>query len=111
MNSTDVRSPLYSAFADDSDLADLIDLFAEEMPLKTVAMQEAFNEGTRELLVRLAHQLKGSAGSYGFGAINRFASKLESSLRSSAPAKVISDQLTELISVCAQVRPIAPCEK
>ena len=68
---TDVPTgPLYSQFAEDPDLAELVDVFVEEMPRRVATLLDRLEQADWDSLGRAAHQLKGAAGSYGFGEIS-----------------------------------------
>lgn len=95
----------YSTLSDDPDLAELVDYFAVEIPEKIKAIERAYREADWDLLLRLVHQLKGAAGSYGFSVVTPFAARLENSLRSSPTSNATHNQLSDLISVCERVRP------
>ncbi len=102
---------LFSSLAEDPDLAELGDEFADEMPMKIDAMQAAYQLENLELMLRLVHQLKGAAGSYGFSSITPFAARLEATLKSSADAQAISVQLEDLVSICNRVRSRVKCHE
>jgi HPt (histidine-containing phosphotransfer) domain-containing protein len=56
----------------------------------------------QEALTRLAHQLKGAAGGYGFAPISAAAGQLEHALRDGSPAREPLDVLLELCTrACA----------
>ena len=69
--------PITSDFADDPDLADIIAQFIDGLPDKLRSMREALDHGDFETLQRLAHQLKGAGGSYGYPALTDAAKRLE----------------------------------
>ena len=69
--------PIYSEFAADPDYLELIEIFVMGMSHKIADLENAFEAGDRPSLTMLAHQLKGSGGGYGFGAISAVAAELE----------------------------------
>jgi signal transduction histidine kinase/CheY-like chemotaxis protein/HPt (histidine-containing phosphotransfer) domain-containing protein len=87
--------PLASDFADDPDMIDVIRRFVTTLPERVAAMQAA--EGAA--LQRLAHQLKGAAGGYGFPAITDAAARLEKALVEGTPSR---EPLAELVALCAR---------
>ena len=97
-------SLLYSELAADPGLADLVELFVDEMPERIDSLQRAFDERRTDDLLRTAHQLKGAAGSYGFETISPLAAAVEEALRSRAPEAAIARRLGELIASCRLVR-------
>jgi HPt (histidine-containing phosphotransfer) domain-containing protein len=97
----------YSALAADADLAELVVMFVEEMPGRVRAFRAQFESENWDELARLAHQLKGSAGSYGFDQITPFAARLESAIRDSGARETIDIALEELVDACGRVRACA----
>ncbi|MBT3202319.1 MAG: hypothetical protein HN350_20660, partial [Phycisphaerales bacterium] len=57
---------IQSEYVDDPDLADIIDEFVAGLPDTFSRMREAMANNHYERLRRLAHQLKGSGGGYGY---------------------------------------------
>ena len=97
--------PLYSTLGGDPDLGDLVTLFVEEMPGRVANFLDLLNRGEWEELRRAAHQIKGAAGSYGFGTITPCAGKLESAIRDHEPEENIRRAVDDLISLCSSTRP------
>jgi|GEM_PF-7028546 len=93
-------SPLYSEFADDPDMLDLVQDFVGKLPTRLADIQEALAADNMETLGRLAHQLKGSAGGYGFGPITDVAAELETVVREEADPHSINRTVKELIELC-----------
>jgi HPt (histidine-containing phosphotransfer) domain-containing protein len=98
----------YSVLGDDRDLADIVALFVEEMPLRVRHLKAHFGCANWDELARLAHQLKGAAGSYGFDQITPFAAKLEKTVRDGEPQASIREALEGLVEACGRVRAGAP---
>ncbi len=92
--------PLPSEYADDADMAELIELFVAEMPLRVEALCEAFSESSLEALQRLAHQLKGAAPGYGYPSIGAAAADLECATQRGSELDELRLQLDELINLC-----------
>ena len=99
--------PLHSSFAEDPDLRDLVVLFVDELDGRIASIQRAFDERDLAELCRIAHQLKGSAGGYGFDPIGDAAGRLEYELRGDEAAEsTIGDRVEDLVTTCrAAVRP------
>lgn len=91
---------IVSEFADDPDMRELVGMFLEEMPARIAVIEAASREGRVDELRRLAHQLKGAAGGYGFGVVGAAAGRLEKAL---SVAHAGSDVTTDLNAVRAQV--------
>ena len=69
--------PIRSAFADDGDFVELLQLFAESIPEKRLTVRELQNKGAVDELRVWAHQLKGASGGYGFPGLSEAAAELE----------------------------------
>ncbi len=100
--------PLYSSLGADPDLAEIVGLFVDEMPARVSALQDLLQAADWESLRRTAHQLKGAAGSYGFGPISPAAAVLETALRENAPEDEIRKSVDELVDLCSRARGGAP---
>lgn len=101
--------PILSEFADDPDMRELVEMFAQEMPARIADFQAAFDAGKFDDLRRLAHQLKGAAGGYGFGVVGDAAGRLEEHLASSAAGSVeflgrVRREVQDLLDLCRSVR-------
>jgi HPt (histidine-containing phosphotransfer) domain-containing protein len=94
----------YSSLGSDPDFAEIVALFVDEMPGRMRDMQAHFGCANWDELARLAHQLKGAAGSYGFDQLTPFAAGLEKSVRNGEPAAAVRAALEELVEVCGRVR-------
>ena len=73
----DVTETIYSEYADDSDLRVLIDEFVAGLEEDTESMRKALKSSDHEGLQRLAHQMKGAGGSYGYPMLTKVAKTLE----------------------------------
>lgn len=77
--------PLLSRFRDDLDFRELLEEFVASAPERQGLLQAAFAEGSTQELGRLAHQLKGAGGGYGFDALSQSAAQLETACRNPEP--------------------------
>lgn len=75
------ESPLVSQFAGDPEMAELVRLFVSELPERLEALTAAWSQRRIADVTRMAHQLKGACGGYGFPTIGQAAANLESRLR------------------------------
>jgi PAS domain S-box-containing protein len=66
-----------STFADDHDLAEVLDNFVASLPELVDALQRELDDGCHPELQRLAHQLKGAGGGYGYPMLTEMAGGLE----------------------------------
>ena len=102
--STNVVEPLISELADDPDMLDLVNEFIDELPKRAEAIVACGAAEDLATIRTLAHQLKGSAGGYGFPAITDAAAKVEQSARGNAELAVITEQINELATLCQRAR-------
>ncbi len=92
--------PLRCQFADDPDLRELAELFLSEMDDRVQQLRDAFEQGATENLARLAHQLKGAGGGYGYPALSDAAAQLERAVKECQPLDAVRQQLESLIDLC-----------
>jgi HPt (histidine-containing phosphotransfer) domain-containing protein len=92
--------PLVSDLASDPDMVDLVEMFVDEMPERVSTIEEAVRNTDRELLTSLSHQLKGSAGGYGFSTITEAAGEVEKLAKTEQDLSEIEGAITELLSLC-----------
>ena len=64
-------------FADDPDLAELVKSFLAKLPGHMTRMRDLLNNGCMTDLRRLAHQMKGAGGSYGYPMLSESAKVIE----------------------------------
>ncbi|GJM19771.1 MAG: hypothetical protein DHS20C14_19840 [Phycisphaeraceae bacterium] len=104
----------HDGMGEDAAFEQLIELFMNELPERVRAIESAAAEANTELVQRLAHQLKGSAGGYGFWNIGDAASRVETALRRAAweanPIECAQTEVRELIQLCRSVAEDAPSE-
>lgn len=100
---------LRSEFANDPDMGELVGLFVQEMPQRLAKLKSSWTEQDLEDVQRLAHQLKGAGGGYGFPALSSAAAEVEKSLvaLSEGSARSSTQELRakfeELIQLCQRV--------
>ncbi|MCP3687769.1 MAG: response regulator, partial [Gammaproteobacteria bacterium] len=68
---------IYSEYADEADLVELIDAFVAGLEDDVKAMRKVLNNFDYDGLRRLAHQMKGAGGSYGYQVLTEAAKVLE----------------------------------
>ena len=108
-STVDPREPIFSEFADDPDMADMIDGFVAGLPARLKAMREALAGNHCEELQRLAHQLKGAGGSYGYPSLTDAASILEDAAKA-RDLEAANLALSELGALCRAVVPAHAAE-
>ena len=101
-------SPLVSEFSHDPDMRELIAMFVDEMPERVATLESLARSRDFEGLKRLAHQLKGASGGYGFTRVGTAAGVLEETLKSASASheselSKIQAQVNGLISLCNRV--------
>ncbi len=91
--------PLISSYANDPDMQSLIVRFVANLADRIIELRKVAEQGDQEELIRLVHQLKGSAGGYGFGAISDLAAELEQVLLTpGAPNDLLLESFLALCS-------------
>ena len=95
---------LVSELADDLDMADLVEMFVTELPGKITGIEKALAENDLKTLITVAHQLKGSAGGYGFPAITEAAEELESGAKAEENLASVKKKLEVLTDLCGCAR-------
>lgn len=96
--------PMVSELAGDADLADILELFVAELPKRVRAVEEALDAANFGEVQRMAHQLKGSAGGYGFPIISDVARILENHAAAANDVAAITEQVRRLADLCASAR-------
>lgn len=107
-NATTESTPLLSELAGDADMAELIEMFVAELPERVAALRQALTERDFEALRRLAHQLKGAAGGYGFPSITEAAKDLEITAKTDRSLEKTAAEMQALAGLCARARATAP---
>jgi CheY-like chemotaxis protein/HPt (histidine-containing phosphotransfer) domain-containing protein len=69
---------ILSAFRNDPDMVGVIAEFVRQLPERLAEMRQAAGAGLWNVLRRLAHQMKGAGGSYGYACLTDAARELES---------------------------------
>jgi CheY-like chemotaxis protein/HPt (histidine-containing phosphotransfer) domain-containing protein len=95
---------LYSTFAGDAEMAEIIERFVAQLPQRIAALRVEARAPGSEALQRLAHQLKGAAGGYGFEPISEAAAALEQAVKAEGAQAAVQQALEALVDVCARAR-------
>lgn len=96
--------PLVSDLAGEADVIELVEMFISELPDRVDAMQQSIQASDLNRLRVLAHQLKGSAGSYGFPTIGDVARDVESAVKQEKQLTDIKSAVDELADLCRRAR-------
>lgn len=94
-----MSEPIFSVYADDEDMCELVEMFVDEMPERIAALETAVKGWDRDQLTVLSHQLKGSAGSYGFDVITDAAAILEGALKASADDSEVQEKAAAVVDL------------
>lgn len=95
-----------STLATDPDMVELISMFVDELPQRTATLQSLVEQRDLAQLKRMAHQLKGAAGGYGFADLGTSAASLERVLLNVCPPpceeelKRVRERVDELVDLC-----------
>jgi CheY-like chemotaxis protein/HPt (histidine-containing phosphotransfer) domain-containing protein len=95
--------PLESDLADDPEMAELIELFVEALPERARAIQLAGDHDDVDHVKDLAHQLKGTAGGFGFPRIMDAAAALERAAAEGGGPGALEQRIDALVDLCARV--------
>ena len=99
-------SRMVSEFADDPEMAELVELFITELPTRVAALHQAWVRKQVTDLTRISHQLKGASAGYGFPKIGHAAGTLEAGLKgldaSAASIEDLGAQFQQLIDLCSK---------
>jgi signal transduction histidine kinase/CheY-like chemotaxis protein/HPt (histidine-containing phosphotransfer) domain-containing protein len=93
-----------SEFANDPDMKDLVDEYVQRLPVEVAKMTSLLNSGEIESLRRVAHQLKGSGGGYGFNQITSLAAVADHSIKDGAPIEKLKSEIDSLIEHIRAIR-------
>lgn len=93
-------TPIYSPLADEEDLRELVVMYVDEMPERIERFEKALADKDWNEMSRAAHQLKGSAGSHGFGPISPIAAELEQAAKNGLPDEDIQALVEQVIAFC-----------
>lgn len=93
-------SPIFSSFARDADMIELVQEFVADLQSRIASMRDAYQANDLHELSRLAHQLKGAGGGYGFEIISTAAAGLESASNTACSAAQVQRELEDLLVIC-----------
>lgn len=97
-------APIYSSLALDPDFAELVEEYVSHAPARVATCVGFVESQNWRELMRFSHQVKGSAGSYGFGQITTVAALLEAALASETELEQKTKLAEELISHLSAIR-------
>ncbi len=97
---------IISEYASDPDMIDLISDFLVSLQTTAATVARLSADGDHAELQRVAHQIKGSAGGYGFPAITAVAGRLETVLKAGQPVTPQHPLLVELLQAIGRTQPV-----
>lgn len=93
--------PVRSRYADDPTMSAIVARFAAALPERSNHLKKALLEANIEDLHSLAHQLKGTAGGYGFDSISSAAADLEMETMSlEADLAMVRERVEDITVLC-----------
>lgn len=99
---------LISEFADDPDMAEIIEMFLGGLEERVTSLDSAFGTGNLTELASVAHQLKGAAGGYGYPIISSLAFDVEKLAKAGQADDVLRSTLDRLVLMCRRAIAGAP---
>ena len=104
------RRPIYSAYADDPSMVDLVSAFVAELPARIRSLEEAASAGDLDRLKDLVRALKAEGTSFGFETVTSLADTIEKSLIKEASIDDLRREIDRLVKLCLQIRSAARAE-
>ncbi len=95
---------IISDLSDDADMVELVEMFVEELPQRAASMKDAIEQQDLDALCRIAHQLKGAAGGYGFPTITDAARDLEQAVKANEALEKLTEEVKTISSMCDRAR-------
>ena len=89
---------------DDDEMLELVEMFVGELPDRIAAIDNAIEKQDLAEVGRLSHQLKGSAGCYGFPTITDAAMLLNSRVTADKELKIVSLHADALRELCGRAQ-------
>jgi len=93
-----------SSFADDEDMKEIVHQFVRGLPERSAAVVRACEVRDWTTVKRLAHQLKGAAGGYGFAGITDAAKDVEQAVEDALDAPSLQLRVETLADLCRRAR-------
>jgi HPt (histidine-containing phosphotransfer) domain-containing protein len=105
MQSIQSFQPVYSVYGDDPNLAELVAIFAHELPQRLETLRSHAEVADWESVARVAHQLNELASNYGFAKLSALAARLELCCEEEASPGETLKALDRFAEYCDRVRP------
>lgn len=98
------EEPLFSSFASDPAMANLIDEYVRAMPVQVRAIETALAAGNLPKLMTCCQLMSSSGGSYGFDPISHAAGHVAKMIESGVSVESLKSGVDALTKWCVQVR-------
>ncbi len=99
-----VSTSLAQELEQDPELAALVRTFLDGLPERTEALEQSLAAGDLDRVAALAHQLKGTAGGYGFPSLTEAAAQLETSAKTRREPDDVRAHLRFVADLCVRAR-------
>jgi HPt (histidine-containing phosphotransfer) domain-containing protein len=96
--------PCFSTLSGDPEMAELLALFVSELPQRLADIRQAAQGRNWQEVRRLAHQLRGAGGSYGFPLLTMAAARVEDIAREQTTVKELRAALDQLTAFSERLR-------
>ncbi len=100
--------PLLSIYANDSAVADILPLFVSNVPKYLGNLEAHIGNADWTMAARVCHDLKGTAGGYGYPDIGAVAKRLESEVKGARSLDILNGLLAEAKILCERARRALP---
>jgi HPt (histidine-containing phosphotransfer) domain-containing protein len=100
-----IDEPLISEYSNDPEMGDLIEEFVTGLSGTVAHLRNALAEGDVACVKRIAHQMKGAGGGYGFRALTSVGSDLENAVHGEAAiTPLVLAQAEKFIATCRRAQ-------
>lgn len=93
---------IVSTYSDDPEIHEIVVDFVNEMPKRIQQANNALQRGDTLRLQFWAHEMKGTAGGYGFLQISKSAEFLEEAINNKRGREAISKALLAVVDLCSR---------
>jgi HPt (histidine-containing phosphotransfer) domain-containing protein len=98
------NQPLISVYANDAAVADILPLFISNVPKYLENLTNHIRSGDWAMAARVCHDLKGTAGGYGYPDIGAVAKALEAEVKGARSLENLERYLTEARILCKRAQ-------
>lgn len=107
-DSVTTNEPLKSIYADDAAVADILPLFIANIPKYLENLTKHIASGDWAMAARVCHDLKGTAGGYGYPDIGAVAKQLEAEVKGARSLDNLERHLSEAKLLCKRAQLALP---